>query len=89
VNEIATVVAIFASSVIVLTGLVAVTRAIWHIAQDLRDNKAATTRNTTALEHLATQMDGRLTSIESRLSRIERNRLRRESQERLAREDEK
>lgn len=75
------VLAILASAVIVLTGLVAVTRAIWRIAQDLRDNKQATTRNTSALDNLATQMNGRLTSIEDRLGRVERARLRRESRE--------
>ena len=65
------VLAILASAVIVLGGLTALTRSIWRAAQDLRDNKLATTRNTLALDNLATQMDGRLTAIESRLRRLE------------------
>jgi hypothetical protein len=65
------VLAILASAVIVLGGLVAVTRAIWNVAQDLRDNKQATLRNTEALGNLATQMDGRLSNIETRLGRLE------------------
>ena len=66
-----TVLAILASAVIVLGGLTAVTRAIWKVAQDLRDNKNATNANTDALQKLATQMDGRLTAIEQRLASLE------------------
>lgn len=72
-NEAATVIAILASAVIVLGGLAALVRAIWHVAQDLRDNKRATEENTGALHNLATQMDGRLSSIEQRLGRLEGN----------------
>lgn len=64
--------AILASAVIVLTGIVALTRAIWRVAQDLRDNKSATQANTKAVDNLAAQMDGRITSIEKRLSDLER-----------------
>jgi hypothetical protein len=66
-----TVFAILASAVIVLTGVVALTRAVWRVAQDLRDNKTATQANTRALGNLGPQMDGRLTSIEARLSQLE------------------
>jgi hypothetical protein len=70
-NEVATVTAILGSSVIVLGGLAALTRAVFRAAVDLRDNKAATTRNTEALDNLGKQMDGRLTAIETRLGRLE------------------
>lgn len=70
-SEAALVFTVLSSAVIVLGGLAALTRAIWRAAQDLRDNKQATTRNTEALDKLAAQMDGRLTAIEARLSRLE------------------
>lgn len=70
-NGAGTVLAVLASAVIVLGGLAAVTRAIWRVAQDLRDNKQATQANTQALSNLAKQMDGRLTAIETRLARLE------------------
>jgi hypothetical protein len=72
VSSAAGVLAVLASAVIVLTGIVALTRAIWRVAQDLRDNKAATQANTKAVDNLAAQMDGRITSIEKRLSDLER-----------------
>lgn len=70
------VLAILASAVVVLSGLAVLTRAIWRIAQDIRDNQAATSANTRALAQLTSQLDGRLTSIEGRLSAVERRRLR-------------
>jgi len=65
------VLAILASAVIVLTGIIALTRAVWRVAQDLRDNKNATQANTKAVDNLAAQMDGRITLIEKRLSDLE------------------
>jgi hypothetical protein len=63
--------AIMASAIVVLGGLVALTRSIWHAAQDIRDNKIATVKNTEAIGELSVNMDGRLTVIESRLSSLE------------------
>jgi hypothetical protein len=65
------VLAALASAVIVLGGLLAMARSVWKAAQDLRDNKQATDRNTRALDSLGTQMDSRLTAIETRLSALE------------------
>jgi len=65
VSELATVVAILSSAVVVLGGLVAVTRALWKVAQDIRDNKLATEENTVALADLTTKMDGRITALEA------------------------
>jgi len=59
------VLAILASAVIVLTGLAALTRQIWKVAQDIRDNRTATQANTGALKELRAQIDGRITAIES------------------------
>jgi hypothetical protein len=73
VNGTAAAFAILASSVIVLTGLAALTRAIWKAAQDIRDNKRATQENTTALGDLSTRMDGRITLLEQRMALIEKN----------------
>lgn len=66
-----TVIAILAAAVVVLGGLVAVTRAIWNAAQDLRDNKTATVANTRAVAELSTKMDGRITSLETRMTAVE------------------
>ena len=61
----ALVLTMLASAVIVLGGLVALTRAIWKAAQDIRDNKRATVSNTAALADLSQKMDGRITSLEA------------------------
>jgi len=65
VNTVGAVVAILASAVIVLTGLVAVARGLWKVAIDIRDNKRATEENTTAITDLSTKMDGRITALEA------------------------
>lgn len=67
----AIILAMLASAVVVLGGLVALTRAIWNAAQDLRDNKAATVKNTEAIADLSLKMDGRITALEGRMSQIE------------------
>jgi hypothetical protein len=77
VSEVATVVAILSSAVVVLGGLVAVTRALWKVAQDIRDNKLATEENTVALADLTTKMDGRITALEAWRVRQESRRWRR------------
>lgn len=67
----ASVLTILASACVVLAGLVTLTRAIWKAAQDLRDNKQATQANTVALDELKTMMDGRIVSLESRMTAVE------------------
>ena len=61
----ALVLTMLASAVIVLGGLVALTRSIWKVAQDIRDNKRATVSNTAAITDLSQKMDGRITSLEA------------------------
>ena len=63
--------AICASAVVVLGGLIAVTRALWKVAQDIRDNKVATLANTKAVEDLSTKMDARIVSLEIRVASLE------------------
>jgi hypothetical protein len=60
-----TVFAIMASAMTVLLGLVYLTRGLFRIAVDIRDNKNATVRNTKALEDLAGHVDGRMDRIET------------------------
>lgn len=67
----AIILAMLASAVVVFGGLAALTRAIWHAAQDLRDNKQATIKNTEAIADLSTKMDGRITSLEARMNSVE------------------
>jgi hypothetical protein len=63
--------AIMASAVVVLGGLVAVCRALWKVANDIRDSKNATLANTAAINELSQKMDGRITSLEARVSHLE------------------
>lgn len=65
------VLAILASAVVVLTGLITLARAIWKAAQDVRDNKAATVANTRALSEMKTMMDGRIAALDERVYRLE------------------
>lgn len=69
--SVAIVLTMLASAVIVLGGLAALTRAIWKAAQDVRDNKRATQANTVAITELSVKMDGRITSLETRVSTVE------------------
>ena len=64
-------VAILASAVIVLGGLFAVVRAIWRIAQTLRDNTKATTDLSANLERLAVSIDGRFDALVERVVKLE------------------
>jgi hypothetical protein len=68
----AAVFAILASAVIVLGGLVALVRAIWRIAQNLRDNTKATRELTGQLDALTTSIDGRFDALAERVARLER-----------------
>jgi 4-hydroxybenzoate polyprenyltransferase len=70
------VLAILASAVVVLTGLITLARAIWKAAQDVRDNKAATVANTRALSEMKTMMDGRIAALDERVYRLEASRYR-------------
>ena len=70
-NTTSTVFTILASAIVVLAGLIALTKAIWRAASDLRDNKQATVKNTAAITDLSTKMDGRITSLEARVERLE------------------
>lgn len=70
----ATAFTILASAVIVLTGLAALVRAIWKIAQTLRDNTTATKTLTGQLEYLAASIDGRFDELAGRVTALERNR---------------
>ena len=69
--NVASMFTILASSVVILGGLVALTRAIWKAAEDVRDNKRATQANTVAITELSVKMDGRITSLEARMSQVE------------------
>lgn len=66
--------AVLASAVIVLSGLVALVRAIWKIAQTLRDNTIATRNLTGNLDKLTASIDGRFDALVERVSRLERGR---------------
>jgi hypothetical protein len=71
VNSTEAVLAILASAVIVLGGLFAVVRAIWRIAQTLRDNTKATTDLSANLERLAVSIDGRFDALVERVVKLE------------------
>jgi hypothetical protein len=71
VNSAEAVFAILASAVIVLGGLVALVRAIWKIAQTLRDNTKATTDLSANLEKLTVSIDGRFDALVERVTRLE------------------
>lgn len=66
--------AILASAVVVLSGMLGLARAIWSTVQDLRDNKTATMANTRAVAELSQKMDDRISSLETRVSDLERGR---------------
>ena len=70
-NEAATVAAILASAVVVLGGLIALVRAIWKIAQNLRDNTMATQALTGKLRELTVSIDGRFDQLAERVARLE------------------
>ena len=68
--------AILASAVVVLGGLVALVRALLRIRDVLRDNIRATETNTEALGELSTKMDGRISALEAWRVRVEGERRR-------------
>lgn len=65
---------ILASAVVVLSGLIAVTRALFRLGYDIRENKAATQANTKVISDLSDNipvLDGRMTTLENRVSTME------------------
>lgn len=72
-NGAVSVFVILASACTVLTGLVLLTRAIFRIAIDLRDNKNATVANTAALKDFAGSVNPRMTAIEQWIRDHDRN----------------
>jgi hypothetical protein len=67
----ATVFSILASAIIVLGGLVALVRAIWRIAQNLRDNTFATQQLTGNMQNLTISIDGRFDAVVARVAALE------------------
>lgn len=67
----ATALTILASAVIVLGGLTALVRAIWKVAQTLRDNTVATKVLTGKLENMAGSVDGRFDALAERVAALE------------------
>lgn len=67
-----TIVAILSGSVVVLCGIAALIRAIWHLAQDLRDNKIATRENTKAINRMSTRVNTRITRLERWRATVEK-----------------
>jgi len=65
------ILSILASSVIILGGLLAVVRALWHLVSAIRESIGATKTLTRKFEEFTPAVDGRLSSIEDRLSRLE------------------
>lgn len=68
----ATVVTILASAVIVLGGLAALVRAIWKVANSMRDNTLAVQRLTERMDELASSVDGRFDKLLHRVETLER-----------------
>lgn len=66
-----TVFAILASAVIVLGGLVGVVRAIWKIAQTLRDNTVATRNLSESFKTLSESINGRFDKLVERVTKLE------------------
>jgi hypothetical protein len=76
VNSTEAVLAILASSVIVLGGLVGVVRAIWRIAQTLRDNTSATKGLSDSFAKLSQSINGRFDALVERVAKLESERRR-------------
>lgn len=70
-GEVATIFAIAASAVVVLGGLIALVRAIWKVANLIRDNTQATQHLTTRMDALATSVDGRFDQLMHRVETLE------------------
>jgi hypothetical protein len=71
VTSASTVFAILASAVIVLGGLVGVVRAIWKIAQTLRDNTVATRNLSESFKTLSESINGRFDKLVERVTKLE------------------
>ena len=67
-----TVVTILASAVIVLGGLAALVRAIWKVANTMRDNTIAVQQLTDRMDELSSSVDGRFDKLLHRVETLER-----------------
>jgi hypothetical protein len=63
--------AVLTSSIVVLTGLTALVRAIWRVSMTLRDNTAATGQLSVAFGKFSDNAELTLTNHEQRITRIE------------------
>jgi hypothetical protein len=70
-NGLGTVLAILASAVIVLGGLGALVRAIWGLAQTIRDNSTATKDLGEKFDQFTPIVDTRLAALEARVAALE------------------
>lgn len=70
VNTASTVLAILASSVLVLGGITALVRGILRLRDTIRDNTQATKALTTRMDSSLPTLDGRLSRVETMLLRV-------------------
>lgn len=63
-----------AAAVVVLGGLIGLTRALLRTRDTIRDNVRATGANTTALAELREALNGRLTRLEEQVADLMRRR---------------
>ena len=63
--NLATAIIVGAAACAIFGSVWKLTRGIFNVAVDLRDNKNATLRNTEALKELSATVDGRMTRIEA------------------------
>jgi hypothetical protein len=64
--------AVLASAIIVMGGLLALVRAVWKLAQTIRDSIRATKDLSRKFDAFTPVIDGRLDAIEARVDRLER-----------------
>ena len=62
-----------ASAVIVLTGVGALLKSVWKIAQTIKDNTVATKQLSEKLEGFSAVVDGRITDLDHRVLELERH----------------
>lgn len=70
-GSVGAIVAILASAVIVVGGLVALARAVWKAAQTIRDNIVATRALTTRFDKFDPATEARLAALEGRMTALE------------------
>lgn len=79
-NSVGTIVAILAGAVIVIGGIVALVRAIWKVAQTMRDNTVAVRVLTERLQEYTQAADSRYENLDGRVAALERKGLGRGNQ---------